>query len=85
MLRLDMGTTAEVTHITQREAELLGLSDGVDDLVPGRRLRVQYEHISGVKGPVYLDIGLPGKLLLRQYDQYPSIQQMGQVTIMSLW
>ena len=33
--RLDMGAAAKVTHITQREAELLGLPDVVDDLVPG--------------------------------------------------
>ena len=49
MFRVDMGAAAEVCHITQRGAELFGLPDDVDDLVPGRRLRVQYEHIGGVQ------------------------------------
>ena len=69
-----MGAAAEVTYITQRKAELEGLPDGLDDLVPGRLLRVQYEHIGGVQGPVCLDVGLPGKLLLHLYDHISDTQ-----------
>ena len=67
VVRIDMGAASEVCHVTQREAELFGLPDDVDDLVPDRRLRVQYEHIGGVQGPVGLDAGLPGKLLSHLY------------------
>ena len=74
MVRIDMGAAAEVSHITQRGAELLGLPDGVDDLVPGRLPRVQYEHIGGVQGPVGLDAGLSGKLLLLLYDHIGGAQ-----------
>ena len=62
-----MGAAAEVCHVTQRGAELFGLPDDVDDLVPGRRLQVQYEHIGGVQGPVGVDVGFPGKLLSHLY------------------
>ena len=62
-----MGAAAEVSRITQRGAELFGLPDGVDDLVPGRRPRVQYEHLGGVQGPVGVDVGFPGKLLPHLY------------------
>ena len=66
-VRIDMGAASEVCHVTQREAELFGLPDDVDDLVPGRRLQVQYEHIGGVQGPVGVDVGFPGKLLPHLY------------------
>ena len=67
MVRIDMGAASEVCHVTQREVELFGLPDDVDDLVPDRRRRVQYEHLGGVQGPVGLDAGLPGKLLSHLY------------------
>ena len=47
MVRIDMGAAAEVCHVTQREEVLFGLPDDVDDLVPARRPRVQYEHLGG--------------------------------------
>ena len=62
-----MGAAAEVCHVTQREEALEDLPDDVDGLVPDRRLRVQYEHLGGVQGPVGLDTGLPGKLLPHLY------------------
>ena len=66
-VRIDMGAAAEVCHITQREEELEDLPDELDDLVPRRRLRVQYEHVGGVQGPVGLDAGHPGKHLPHLY------------------
>ena len=62
-VKIDMGAAAEVCHVTQRGAELFGLPDDVDDLVPDRRPRVEYEHNGGVQGPVGLDAGFPGKPL----------------------
>ena len=87
MVRIDMGAAAEVCHVTQRGAELFGLPDDVDDLVPGRRLRVQYEHNGGVQGPVGVDVGFPGKLLPHLYvhiRRRPGLAVLGKFDLVSV-
>ena len=82
-----MGAASEVCHVTQREAELFGLPDDVDDLVPDRRLRVQYEHLGGVQGHVGLDAGLPGKLLSHLYvhiRRRPGLAVLGKFDLVSV-
>ena len=87
MVRIDMGAASEVCHVTQREVELFGLPDDVDDLVPDRRRRVQYEHLGGVQGPVGLDAGLPGKLLSHLYvhiRRRPGLAALGKFDLVSV-
>ena len=87
MVRIDMGAAAEVCHVTQRGAELFGLPDDVDDLVPDRRPRVQYEHNGGVQGPVGLDAGLPGKPLSHLYvhtRRRPRLAALGKFDLVSV-
>ena len=82
-----MGAAAEVCHITQREEELEDLPDELDDLVPGRRLRVQYEHIGGVQDPVGVDVGFPGKLLPHLYvhiRRRPGLAALGKFDLVSV-
>ena len=82
-----MGAAAEVCHVTQREEALEDLPVDVDDLVPARRLRVEYEHIGGVQGPVGVDVGFPGKLLPHLYvhiRRRPGLAVLGKFYLVSV-
>ena len=82
-----MGAAAEVCHVTQREEALEDLPDDVDDLVPARRLRVEYEHLGGVQGPVGVDVGFPGKPLSHLYvhiRRRPGLAVLGKFYLVSV-